>query len=273
MACARTIEILIVNYRSFDLCTSCIRSVVEQGLADYADVVVVDNNSGDGSADRIADELPSVRLIASPRNGGFGAGINLGMQSITAPYVLVLNPDTYFLNDSLSPVIDLMESDPSIGLVGLDLVNPDGSRQYSARRFYSLLDILARRIGPLGRLFDRRIARHLMRDAWFRGEPFDAEWVMGTGFVVRRSVFEAVGGMDEGFFLYMEDVDLCARVWGAGFRVVGMPSARLVHDHRRASASGLLSAAARSHLLSLVRFYLRYQIPLVRPPGLERLRR
>jgi N-acetylglucosaminyl-diphospho-decaprenol L-rhamnosyltransferase len=159
-----------------------------------------------------------------------------------------------------------------VGLVGLDLVYPGGERQYSARRFYSLLDVLGRRL-PLGRYWPvkARIDRHLMRTAWDSGAPFEAEWVMGTGFVVRRELFLKLHGMDEAYFLYMEDVDLCARVWQSGAKVICVPGARLVHDHQRSSAAGPLSWAGRLHLQSLLRFRQKFHVPLVRQPGVAGL--
>jgi len=151
--------------------------------------------------------------------------------------------------------------------VGSDLVYPTGSRQYSARRFYSALDIVGRRL-PLGRYWPlkRRIDDHMMMSSWKTDLPFDADWVMGTGFIIRRDLFERIGRMDEAYFLYMEDVDLCARVWGAGSRVVCVPHAKLVHDHQRSSAAGPLSNAGRMHLKSLSIFAKKYRLPLFNPP-------
>lgn len=263
---------VIVNYRTPDLTLKCVASILAHGVAAPEDVVVVENASPDDSHARLAAELPGVRLIRAASNGGFGAGVNLGAAACEREFVLVLNPDTYFEDTSLDTALALLDRRPEVGLAGLDLVYPGGERQYSARRFYSLLDVLGRRL-PLGRYWPvkGRIDRHMMRAAWADGAPFDAEWVMGTGFVVRRALFEALGGMDEAYFLYMEDVDLCARVWQAGARVVCVPGARLVHDHQRSSAAGPLSWAGRMHLKSLRRFMGKFRVPLVRQPGVEGL--
>lgn len=263
---------VIVNYRTPDLTLKCVASILAHGVAAPEDVVVVENASPDDSHARLAAELPGVRLIRAASNGGFGAGVNLGAAACEREFLLVLNPDTYFEDDSLGTALALLDRRPEVGLAGLDLVYPGGERQYSARRFYSLLDVLGRRL-PLGRYWPvkGRIDRHMMRSAWDDGTPFDAEWVMGTGFVVRRDLFAALGGMDEAYFLYMEDVDLCARVWQTGARVVCVPGARLVHDHQRSSAAGPLSRAGRMHLKSLRRFMGKFRVPLVRQPGIEGL--
>ncbi|CAE6711709.1 glycosyltransferase family 2 protein [Paraburkholderia aspalathi] len=267
------LNVVIVNFRTPDMAINCVSSILALEVALPEDIVVVENASPDDSYLRLRAELPSgVRLIRASMNRGFGAGVNLGMVAGTRECVLVLNPDTYFVDCSLEKALDTLEADPAIGLVGLDLTNPDGSRQYSARRFYSLLDIVGRRTS-LGRsiLLRKRLTQHLMMDAWTPGVPFDAEWVMGTGFVVRRHIFEELSGMDEAYFLYMEDVDLCARIWHAGYRVVCVPGARLVHEHQRQSAGKLIDRASRSHLKSLLRFRNKFRVPLTFPPGVNGL--
>lgn len=265
-----SINAVIVNYRTPDLTQKCVESIVALGIASRGDIVVVDNASPDDSYARLSFTLPGVRLIHAEKNGGYGAGVNIGAALCDKAYILVLNPDTYFEDDSISNALAVLEAQPDIGLVGLDLVYPNGERQYSARRFYSVLDVVGRRL-PLGRYWPikSRIDRHLMRSAWGSGKPFDAEWVMGTGFLVRRELFERLHGMDEAYFLYMEDVDLCARVWQSGARVVCVPGARLVHDHQRSSAAGLFSWAGRLHMQSLMRFRKKFRVPWIRQPGVE----
>jgi GT2 family glycosyltransferase len=207
-------------------------------------------------------------------NRGFAAGVNFGIVAGTRRRVLVLNPDTYFVDNSIDKALAVFDASSEVGMVGLDLTYPDGVRQYSARRFYSLLDIIGRRT-PLGRLsfLERRVNRHMMVEAWTPGIPFDADWVMGAGFIVKREAYEALGGMDEHYFLYMEDVDLCARMWRSGYRIACVPGARLMHDHQRQSAGGPLSSAARCHLHSLFTFSHKFRIPLTSPPRIDGLQR
>jgi GT2 family glycosyltransferase len=265
--------VVVVNYRTADMTIRSVASILKQGIAKLEHIVVVDNNSGDGSVERIRKALPTLRVIASDTNGGFGAGVNIGLKSVQEDYVLVLNPDTYFENNSTSAVITYMMDNPDIGIAGLDLVNRDGSRQYSARRFYSLLDVGVRRIRIFGDLLRKRMDRHLMKDRWQYRAPFNADWVMGTGFITRRNLILNLGGMDEDYFLYMEDVDLCARVWHAGFRVVCIPEARLVHDHQRSSAANPFSFSARQHIISLFKFAHKFSVPLFQQPGVELIRK
>lgn len=264
---------VIVNYRTPDLTLKCMASILQMGVAAPADIIVVENASPDDSRERLTHERPAgVRLIVSDRNGGFGAGVNIGGAASDREFVLILNPDTYFEDRSLGEALAVFDREPDVGVVGLNLVYPGGERQHSARRFYSLLDVIGRRL-PIGRLWPikPRIDRHLMVTAWASGAPFEAEWVMGTGFLIRRELFARLGGMDEAYFLYMEDVDLCARVWQAGFRVMCVPAAKLVHDHQRGSAAGPFSWAGRMHLQSLRRFMKKFRVPLFRQPGVQGL--
>jgi len=266
------IGVVIVNYRTPDLTLKCVDSILRWKVAALQDIVVVENASPDNSFERLQKELPPVRLIKADKNGGFGSGVNIGAEMVQTEFLLVLNPDTYFEDGSVSEAVAMLDKNPRIGIVGLDLVYPGGERQYSARRFYSWADIVGRRT-PLGRYWPLRgrIDRHMMTGAWHPGTPFEAEWVMGTGFIARRALYAQLGGMDEAYFLYMEDVDLCARVWQSGHSVVTVPGARLVHDHQRSSAAGPFSWAGRMHLRSLMRFRSKFRLPLLRQPGVSGL--
>lgn len=267
-----TLGVVIVNYQTPDLTLRCVASMLEHGIARAQDIVVVDNDSPDRSGVRLAAELPDgVVVILSRRNGGFGAGVNIGVEALQTDLALILNPDTYFERNNMHVIRRMFDESPKLGVAGLKLVNPDGSLQYSARRFYSLPDIVARRtmLGKLGPM--RRLERsHLLTRKW-RQQPFEADWVMGTGFIVRRSAFEQVGRMDEGYFLYFEEVDLCARMWIDGWRVVAVPEVELVHEHQRSSAAGLLSRSGKTHLRSMARFFAKFGVPWMQRPSRARM--
>ena len=198
-----------------------------------------------------------------PRNLGYGAGLNAGIRQTSSSFVLCLNPDTYFVDNTFNRLADMFGADDRLALVGLDLHYPSGERQFSARRAYSLADILIRRTA-IGKIPVTRPIndRHLMTQSW-SDEVFDADWVMGTGFVVRRAAFDDVGGMDEEYFLYMEDVDLCQTLRDRGWRVKATSMVRLIHDHQRASAQSMFGWSSRMHLKSLWRFYRKHGITLL----------
>lgn len=266
--------VVIVNYRTLDLTLQCVASLLEHAITSADRIIVVDNASPDGSGERLQETLPAgVQVVLSKVNGGFGAGVNIGIAALTTELVLVLNPDTYFLRNNMHLVRQIFESQPRVGVAGLKLINTDGSLQYSARRFYSLSDIVARRT-VLGRLRPMRklIGSHLLQQQWLE-ESFEADWVMGTGFVVRRSAFEQVGRMDEGYFLYFEEVDLCARMWVNGWRVVAIPQVELVHEHQRHSQAGIWSSSGQVHLRSMMRFFSKFGVPWIARPKKQKMQR
>ena len=268
-----SLGVVIVNYNTEELTLQCVRSLLAHGIAAPQHICVVDNLSPDGSGQRLQSSLPAgVGLVLSASNGGFGAGVNIGVAALSTDLVLVLNPDTYFQHNRVPIIQRLFAQTPNLGVAGLKLVNPDGSLQYSARRFYSLLDILARRT-PLGKLAPMRglVNTHLLKRNW-RGGPFQADWVMGTGFVVRRTAFDEVGRMDEGYFLYFEEVDLCARMWVKGWQVMAVPEVELVHEHQRHSQAGIWSTSGQTHLRSMVRFFTKFGVPWVRRPHRSKMK-
>jgi N-acetylglucosaminyl-diphospho-decaprenol L-rhamnosyltransferase len=258
----KRLGIVIVNYNSYVDCCECVESILQFDVVEAGAIVIVDNCSPDGSGRKLAAKLGNVKVVMSDRNGGFGAGINLGTANLDAEYYLILNPDTRFQENRLEVALELFAKEPKLGVLGLHLQYADGSHQDSARRFFSLLTILLRR-SPLGRLKSMQgvLDEHLMKHYWVN-EIFEADWVTGAAFIVRRAAFEAVGGMDEGFFLYMEDTDLCKRMWRSGWTVKAIASVSVTHFLQRESAKSVLGKANRSFLRSLVRYMFKFGVPL-----------
>ena len=258
----KNLGFVIVNYNSYEDCCLCIESMRQFNVADLSNIVIVDNRSPDGSGQRLAERFPSVHVVLSERNGGFGAGVNLGVATLRNDYVLVLNPDTRFFDNKLDLALRIFSEDPSLGVLGLHLQYADGTHQDSARRFFSVLTILLRRT-PLGRLkaFQNILDEHLMKRYWEMG-LFEADWVTGAAFIVRRAAFDVIGGMDEGYFLYMEDTDLCKRMWRAGWTVKAISSVRLTHILQRESAKSLFGRANRTFVNSFFRYSSKFGMPL-----------
>lgn len=268
------LDVVIVHYNTYHDTVKCVTHLIEQGEVSPQNIHVVDNFSPDGSGSRLKQRLPTdVDVILSQNNKGFGAGINIGARAGVAPYILVLNPDCRPEAANLHRILEHFSQHDDVGLVGAELINPDGSLQYSARTFYSALDIIVRRsflknMFPFNRLNLSHLLVHHPRSA-----PFDVDWVMGTGFVIRRDIFERVGAMDEAYFLYMDDVDLCARVHRMGARVQILPSVKFIHDHRRQSGRNWRWTRSHSmHLASLKLFAKRHGLPLFRRPKIRQCR-
>jgi N-acetylglucosaminyl-diphospho-decaprenol L-rhamnosyltransferase len=224
------VDAVIVSYNSSDTLRACVEPLASiPGVR----VIVVDNDSTDGSLATVAD-LPVAR-IESGRNGGFSFGCNLGLAAGGAPFVLFLNPDARLESPALDAMVAALEAHPDAGLVGPRLLDEDGELMPSRRHFPRVVStwseaLFLHRLVPRARWadeVDRRWEGYLESD-----EP---EWVSGACMLARRDVLERIGGLDEGFFLYCEDTDLCARVRAAGFTVRYEPRA-VVHHVGGASA-------------------------------------
>lgn len=254
------LTIIIVNYNSRKDLERCLQSIEEAGLSCPHEIVVVDNASHDGSQSSVRDAYRKVRLLASSTNLGFGRAVNEAFRQTVGAYVLVLNPDIVVRPDSIERLHRYMASHQDVALCAPKLLNEDGTLQYSCRTDYSLGVYLFRRT-PLGRWLPghRIISDHLMT-SWDHAAPRDVDWVLGAAFMLRRSAFQDSLVMDERFFLYFEDVDLCLRLRRAGWRVVYNPESVMVHAHQRASAGGLLSRAKVEHLKSWLKFEWKHRV-------------
>jgi N-acetylglucosaminyl-diphospho-decaprenol L-rhamnosyltransferase len=215
----------VVNWNAGDHLLACVRTLRDAGVGA---VVVADNASSDGSVEQLVTEDAAVRVVQTGGNLGFGAAANRGAAVAETPYVAIGNPDVIVDRDAIDALARALDADPAVGAVGPRIENPDGSWYPSARAFPSLVDAAGHAflhfVAPRNR-FTRRY-RLLDRDP---AVACDVDWVSGTLLVVRRDAFEAVGGFDESYFMYVEDVDLSRRLRLAGWRIRYEPSARVVH--------------------------------------------
>ncbi|WP_435011789.1 glycosyltransferase family 2 protein (plasmid) [Tundrisphaera lichenicola] len=230
--------IVIVNYRSADLTVDCLRSLESEVAGRPGSrVVVVENASGDDSAERLNSAIrdygwdPWVSLVSSPRNGGFAAGNNVALapalSSDDPPELIwLLNPDTMVRPGAMGALVDFLARHPEVGLAGSRLEHLDGKPQNSAFRFPSVYSELegGLRFGPVSKVLDRHV---LMPPVSEVEGPVD--WVAGASLMVRREVFEAVGLLDDGYFMYFEEVDFCLRANRAGWPCWYVPGSRVIH--------------------------------------------
>jgi GT2 family glycosyltransferase len=217
--------VVVVNHNANDAIVDCLALVADQSPSE---ILVIDNASTDGSADRIAREFPHIRLIRNERNIGFGPAANQGVRATEAPHVLLLNPDAMVRPGTLVALGAAIDEHPRAGAVGALVLNPDGSVQPTKRAFPSLWQSLLH--GLLGLVWPNNpgTRAYTLADAPF-DTPRTVDWVAGTAVALRREAFDAVGGFDEGFFFFVEDVDLCRRLWDAGFQVWFEPRAVVEH--------------------------------------------
>ncbi|MDQ3462303.1 MAG: glycosyltransferase family 2 protein [Actinomycetota bacterium] len=220
-----TVSAVIVSYNVVDLVLECIASLRTDGVEQ---VVVVDNASSDGSVETLRRREPEVEVVALSRNLGYGTAANRGVARTTAPYVAVMNPDVVVEPGSTKALVDALDGDPGLAVVGPRVESPGGDLYPSVRTFPDLADAAGHAFFHFVWPANPFSRRYRMLD-WDHAAAADVDWVAGNHFLVRRRAWDEVGGFDESFFMYMEDVDLCWRLRRAGWRTGYEPAARVTH--------------------------------------------
>jgi N-acetylglucosaminyl-diphospho-decaprenol L-rhamnosyltransferase len=253
------LDVVIVSYRCRQLLRRCLGSLRNHPPAAPMKVIVVDNASADGTVEMVSSEFPEIELIASEVNLGFAAATNLGARSGDAPYLLVLNPDTEITPGALDTVLRAVESRPRVAVAGPRLLRQDGSFDHASKRSFPTplsalghFSGLGRRAGARGRLAAYRAPE-------VGSGPVDA--VNGAFMLIRRSAFDGARGFDEGYWMYMEDLDLSYRLARAGWLTWYEPDAAVMH------VKGGTADRSRSPRLTwafhrgMYRFYRRHYAP------------
>ena len=222
---ARRVPAVVVNYNAGEHLLNCVASLRAEGIDD---VVVVDNGSADGSVERLRTVDPAVRVVRPDRNRGFGAGANVGARHVQGQFVLVCNPDVVLHPGCLAALVDAATADAELAVVGPKILDADGVRYPSARSFPSLPEAFGHAFVGLFSEANRWTRRYkLPEPSGRRREPVD--WVSGACLLCRLDAFSSVGGFDERYFMYVEDVDLCWRLRRAGWRAGYEPQAVVTH--------------------------------------------
>ncbi|MCL4422930.1 MAG: glycosyltransferase family 2 protein [Actinobacteria bacterium] len=234
-------------------------------------VILVDNCSADGTLDAVAHHFPLVELVRAPRRRGYAANANAGASRAKGRILVLLNPDTRVYMGALTTLVDFLDSHPEVGICGPRLVFPDGSPQPSARRFPRPGVTVVRRT-PLRLVLERGRwsgeRHHLMLDERIE-VPSAVDWLLGAAMVMRASFYRQLGGMDERYRLYCEDIDLCWRSWERGMSVVVVPAATVEHELGELTRKRFLTRATIWHGQSMARFVMRhgFKRPMGAPDG------
>jgi N-acetylglucosaminyl-diphospho-decaprenol L-rhamnosyltransferase len=241
------VSAVVVNYKSAELTVGCLASLRGDGVDE---IVVVDSGSGDDCAERVAAADPAAVFVPLVRNVGYGAAANAGVSRTTAPIVIVANPDLVVAPGTVAALGAALAADDRLAVVGPRIDRPDGTRYPSARTFPSLGDALGHGFAGLLTV-DNPWSRRYLRTGSDDGGSVD--WVSGAFFAARRRSWDEVGGFDEDYFMFMEDVDLCWRLHRAGWGVAYAPAGRVTHleGASRATAPYRMIVA---HHRSLLRF-------------------
>ena len=248
------IAVAIVNYNTCALLHDCLVSAIAEQAAE---IVVVDNASTDGSAAMVAATFPQVVLHANTENPGFAAGVNQAVAACSAPYVLLLNSDTIVQPGALAALARYLDQHPRVGVVGPRLLNTNGSLQASCFHFPTPLHVFLE-LSNLGSVVRHvPLVRQWYLRSWTHDRARQVPWILGAALAVRRTAFAQVGGFDESFFMYSEEVDFCFRLRQSGWATHFAPVAGVMHV---GGASTVQQRAAMTIRLfqSNVAFYRRH---------------
>lgn len=220
------LSIIIVSFNTKDLLKQCIDSVYANSQGICYEIIVVDNHSADDSLQMLNENFKDIQVIENKCNVGFARANNQGIRLSNGRYILLLNSDTMVLNSAIEKLVGFLNSHKEAGVVGPMVLNEDRTLQFSFGDFPSLLSEIARSF----RLERRLIRRKILKDRRL-GEsvPFQVDWVSGSCFMIRREVYEEIGGLDETFFLFGEEPDWCLRARKAGWGIFYNPEPQIIH--------------------------------------------
>ena len=257
------LSIVIVSWNSRDVLAECLTSLEREvlGRSDAArlasETLVVDNASSDGTPGFVRERFPFAEVIELPGNRGFAGGCNVGLRRAKGRCIALLNSDTILRHDALERCVRFLDAPPDVAIVGPQLVHPDGSKQNSIHNEPGLLAELVPK-GVLETLLPRRFPSKRYEHA----APIDVQAVLGACLVVRREALDAVGPLCEDYFFFLEETDWCARMRRAGWRVVHVPDARVVHLSGASSKRKLPAETRIEFHRSLYHFFRAHRTPL-----------
>jgi GT2 family glycosyltransferase len=249
----------------------CVNSLRSQTIVDQIEIIAVNNASPDISDEELVQMFQpneKLKLVHAKGNLGYGRANNLGAREATGEFVMIINPDNRLDPNALELMVQYLNEHADTGLVGAKLVFPDGTVRDSYRTFPNPFDLIIKRT-PLKYVFKKRLRAYLQWDQ----DPHQTrtvDWVSGACFLMKRSLFEELGGFDERYFLFLEDCDLCRRVWEKNLKIVYLAEA-IAHDQKdRLSAGGVLSfftkKTVRIHVASAIKYFWKWkgkQVPQI----------
>src|SRR4030042_4324193 len=258
------LSIIIVSYNTKEVIRNCLSSIYQNPPEQPSEIIVVDNNSLDGSQDAIERQFPDVILIRNSENVGFARANNQGITISKGQYILILNPDTLVFPGALGRMISFMEQEPDVGALSSKIWVEEGKTLQSCILPPFSIENYIFVYSPLGRAFPHnRVLKKLWKKdigIWLSKDPLEVDCIAGTCIMVRREVPKTVGLLDENFFMFFEDVDWCLRMKKAGWRLFLVPDAEIMHIAHQSPSDRISEIHHNSQV-----YYLRkhYRWPMI----------
>lgn len=270
------LSILIVNTNQKYFSRMCVEAIEKSRVNFEYEIIVIDNHSTDESIGLLheMEKAGRIKLVESGGNLGYGKANNLGATHAKGEFVIVSNPDVFVNETTMQTLVDYMEQHPEVGLAGPRLKYYNGETQATCRRYMSFLDLVIKRT-PLKRIpvYRRRLKNYLMED-FDHSQSSEVDLITGAYFIMRRAVYNEVGGFDPRYFLFMEDYDLCLKLHLAGYKVVYHPKSEALHYHKRLSDGNIVWLLGRKmfwfHLFSAFKYFWKWKHYSLSKPNYEK---
>ncbi|MCX7611157.1 MAG: glycosyltransferase family 2 protein [Ignavibacterium sp.] len=256
------VSVVIISWKMRDLLNKCLETLYYCTKEINFEVIVIDNDSQDGTYEMVKNNFPQVRLIKNSENRGVAPARNQGIKETKGKYILILDADMEFIDNSIKHLFDFMESNLDAGIVGCKLIDQNFNLQTSCKRFPNLLAFLFRRLEWIEAVRNSKTLRHHTMKDWDHSEIKEVDYIIGACQFFRREVIEKIGPYDDKIFYGPEDIDFCLRIWKAGWKVYYYPYTSIIHHEQRITKKNLFSVISFKHFAGIFYIYKKYNFKL-----------
>lgn len=258
------VAITIINYNTKDLLLYCLKKIYQANINIPFQVIVLDNASKDADEveEEVKDQYPLVEFLKQLKNYGYTKGVNICAKYAQADYIFNINTDAFLEANMVEKMVDYLEKNPSVGLIGPQLLNFDGSIQESTYKFLTPLLALYRRT-PIGLLpFARKAVDRFKMSDWDHKSVREVDWILGAAYMFPKTIIEKINYLDDDMFLYLSDTYFAWQVWSAGYKVIYYPKVKMYHYHRKSSQNGfaltlILKKIYWIHIQDGIKFFMK----------------
>ena len=253
------ISIVIISWKMKDLLKVCLDSIYKYTSQVPFEIILIDNNSQDGTSEMIENEYKEIVLIKNDVNRGVAPARNQGIKIAKGKYILILDADMELKENSILQLYDYSEKNSEVGIVGCKLVDSDNQLQYSCKRYPNFLALIFRRLDHYEFIKDSQILRnHIMKD-WDHNSIAEVDYIIGACQFFRKEVVSSAGYYDEKIFYGPEDMDFCIRIWRNNWKVMYYPSTSIFHHEQRITKKNIFSKISLKHLQGIIYIYWKYR--------------
>ncbi|MFA6468667.1 MAG: glycosyltransferase family 2 protein [Bacteroidota bacterium] len=253
------VTIVLIAWNVRDLLEACLNSIIAHTRNITIEIILIDNNSEDGTKQMILEKFPMVQLLENSTNRGVAPARNQGIKKAKGKYVLILDADTKLIENSIEKLYIFMEQNNDCGIVGCKLLEKNGDLQHSCKRFPTVLALLFRRLEHINIINNSKILRSHKMTEWDHSSISDVDYVIGACQFMRMEYLNNVGFYDEKIFYGPEDMDVCIRMWRKGYTVCYYPHTQIYHFHQRITHRNIFSAITFEHLWGIFYIFLKYR--------------